>query len=388
MVRTIFERYSQGGMSQRGIAAELNGAGMLRADANPWTGKQIGRILDNPAYVGRCVLDDELVAGNWEPIIDLRTWEQARAVRASDKRRTSLLRAAKGGPYLLSGMLFCGHCDRKLVHRATHNGQRDGIYVCIEPGGKWCPGGSIASARADESCILLIPRAGLESLAAHLRTSPLVTIVTSVESIVVDHTTDTQAEWSVPEHIDTHVEQFQHCLAFLERHVRHAPVRRLRQFPQSLHALALGCCIGGPRLELRTVSTQGFEFFGERSSCDLQRTDVEPALESFGVGVRHRLLQCRDLRLGDCQLVLLHPHLLASQPEIVTSETHEAIRLAEDGRDLVPHQRLDVVGLEPHSVDAADVATLVASSPAQVFTTSSTAVLAVSPDELLTARAV
>ncbi len=150
MVRTIFERYSQGGMSQRGIAAELNGAGMLRADANPWTGKQIGRILDNPAYVGRCVLDDELVAGNWEPIIDLRTWEQARAVRASDKRRTSLLRAAKGGPYLLSGMLFCGHCDRKLVHRATHNGQRDGIYVCIEPGGKWCPGGSIASARADE----------------------------------------------------------------------------------------------------------------------------------------------------------------------------------------------------------------------------------------------
>ena len=47
-------------------------------------------------------------------------------------------------------MLFCGHCDRKLVHRATHNGQRNGIYVCIEPGGKWCPGGSIGSARADE----------------------------------------------------------------------------------------------------------------------------------------------------------------------------------------------------------------------------------------------
>ena len=143
MVRTIFERYSRGGVSQRSIAAELNGAGMLRAEAQEWTGKQVGRILDNPTYVGRCVLDEEPVAGNWEPIIDLKTWERARAVRGGDKRRTSLLRAAKGGPYLLSGMLYCGHCDRKLVHRATHNGE--GIYVCVEPGGKWCPGGSIAS---------------------------------------------------------------------------------------------------------------------------------------------------------------------------------------------------------------------------------------------------
>jgi hypothetical protein len=150
MVRTIFESYSQGGRSQRSIAAEFNSAGMLRPDAQEWTGKQIGRILDNPAYVGRCVLDGEFVAGNWEPIVDAKTWEQARAVRATDKRRTSLLRVAKGGPYLLSGMLYCGHCDRKLVHRATHNGQRDSIYVCIEAGGKWCPGGSIASARADE----------------------------------------------------------------------------------------------------------------------------------------------------------------------------------------------------------------------------------------------
>jgi|SRR5680860_450631 len=127
MVRTIFSRYSQGGVSQRSIATELNSAGMLRADAQAWSGKQIGRILDNPAYVGRCILDGELVAGNWDPIIDLKTWERARAVRAGDKRRTTLLRTAKGGPYLLSGMLFCGHCDRELVHRATHNGQPEAV---------------------------------------------------------------------------------------------------------------------------------------------------------------------------------------------------------------------------------------------------------------------
>jgi hypothetical protein len=110
----------------------------------------VGRILDNPAYVGRCAVDGELVPGSWKAIVDDKTWEQARAVREADKRRISLLRAAKGGPYLLSGMLHCGHCGRRLVHRATPSGQRDGIYVCIEPGGKWCPGGSIGCGRADE----------------------------------------------------------------------------------------------------------------------------------------------------------------------------------------------------------------------------------------------
>lgn len=82
--------------------------------------------------------------------MEVETWEQARAVREADKRRISLLRSAKGGPYLLSGLLHCGHCGRRLVHRATPSGERDGIYLCIDPGGKWCPGGSIGCGRADE----------------------------------------------------------------------------------------------------------------------------------------------------------------------------------------------------------------------------------------------
>jgi hypothetical protein len=150
MVRTIFQRYSEGGVSQYRIARELNDSGKLRGGAKQWTARQVGRVLDNPAYVGRCVFDGELVPGSWEAIVDDKMWEQARAVREADKRRISLLRAAKGGPYLLSGLLHCGHCGRRLVHRATHGGQRDGIYVCLEPGGKWCPGGSIGCGRADE----------------------------------------------------------------------------------------------------------------------------------------------------------------------------------------------------------------------------------------------
>jgi hypothetical protein len=132
------------------IARELNDAGNLRGEAKQWTARQVGRVPDNPAYVGRCVFDGELVPGSWQAIVDDATWQQARAVREADKRRISLLPAAKGGPYLLSGMLHGGICGRRLVHRATHSGKREGIYVCIEPGGKWCPGGSIGSGRADD----------------------------------------------------------------------------------------------------------------------------------------------------------------------------------------------------------------------------------------------
>ncbi len=48
--------YSQGGVRQSCTATELNSAGMLREEAQDCTGRQIGRILDDPAYVGRCVL--------------------------------------------------------------------------------------------------------------------------------------------------------------------------------------------------------------------------------------------------------------------------------------------------------------------------------------------
>ena len=144
MVREIFSRYAQGGTSQHRIARDLNDANSGKA----WTAKQVGRILDNPAYIARCIVDDDMLQANWKAIVDEDTWNRARIVRGNDQRRRSLLRAKKGGPYLLSGLLYCGYCGRKMIHRASKN--RAGIYVCVEPGGKWCPGGSVKESNADD----------------------------------------------------------------------------------------------------------------------------------------------------------------------------------------------------------------------------------------------
>jgi site-specific DNA recombinase len=131
-IRYIFRRYAEGpGVSQYRIAQELNDAGVPWRDGKQWQQRQVGRILDNPAYGARCVVGDELVGATWEAIVEKDTWKRAREIRESDKRRISLIRAVRSGPYLLSGLLHCGHCRRKLVHRAISRDSRQrGASMC------------------------------------------------------------------------------------------------------------------------------------------------------------------------------------------------------------------------------------------------------------------
>jgi DNA invertase Pin-like site-specific DNA recombinase len=149
-VRRVFIDYARGDMSQYRIAQRLTDDGVLRPNGRPWTDKQVGRVLDNPAYAALCVADDGYVDGSWEPIIDRALWDTVRELRINNIHRTKMLRAVKGGPYLLSGFLYCGYCGKKLVHRSTRNRQRNGIYLCVLPGGKRCPGGSVCTAKADD----------------------------------------------------------------------------------------------------------------------------------------------------------------------------------------------------------------------------------------------
>jgi DNA invertase Pin-like site-specific DNA recombinase len=147
IVRHAFALYADG-ISANRIAVELNRKGMVRPSEAPWTCQQVGHLLDNPAYAALCIVDDDLVAAVWEPIIARDTWEAVRRLRAGDKRRRRQLRVTKGGPYLLSGMLYCGYCGGKLKHR-SRAGKEHGIYVCVDRQSRWCPGGSIDCALID-----------------------------------------------------------------------------------------------------------------------------------------------------------------------------------------------------------------------------------------------
>ena len=86
-------------------------------DVNPTTGKHIRYstvrgMLSNPRYAGINTLNGEVVAkGNWEAIIDDATWAAAEA-RWEKQPKAKTTNARK---HLLSGFLYCGNCNRRLV---------------------------------------------------------------------------------------------------------------------------------------------------------------------------------------------------------------------------------------------------------------------------------
>jgi site-specific DNA recombinase len=150
-VREIFSRYLEG-QTQYEIAKSLNEQGRTRPFGGVWRTQQIGRVIDNPAYVALCILDGERFPANWEPIIDLETWEKVHELR---KHTIAIHHGRKlAGPrtHLLSGLIHCGVCGRKLHFHAARS--RSSYYKCPKSHHEYhtqsCPGGSIAAYRAEE----------------------------------------------------------------------------------------------------------------------------------------------------------------------------------------------------------------------------------------------
>jgi hypothetical protein len=106
-------------------------------------------VLDNPALAGLCLLEGEFYPATWEPIIDNELWEQVRT-RRQHRSATHRRNRLKGrGPYLLTGLIYCGYCDNRIHHRSKKD-TKSGIYRCVGwdvDGG--CNGVSIVAHRAE-----------------------------------------------------------------------------------------------------------------------------------------------------------------------------------------------------------------------------------------------
>ncbi|MGH2757289.1 MAG: recombinase family protein [Actinomycetota bacterium] len=136
-IRALFASYVAGA-SANAIARELNAAGVTTARGTRWEGIKVGKLLDNPAYAALCVLDDTLVDATWPAIVDRATWDAARSRRAHDPRRTGNLGKRRPvAPYLLSKLLWCGQCGRRMSHTTTTR-DHAGLYLCEgEDWGTW-----------------------------------------------------------------------------------------------------------------------------------------------------------------------------------------------------------------------------------------------------------
>lgn len=134
-VRQIFQWYVDGA-SGITIAQRLNDAGVRRTRGGMWNNGKVYRLLDRVwRYAGYSEINrlgerEYVIArGNWEPIISealAREVVAQRAQREIDKGWTE-------APYVLSGVVVCGHCGRRMhvqANRRPLTGQHQMELIC------------------------------------------------------------------------------------------------------------------------------------------------------------------------------------------------------------------------------------------------------------------
>jgi DNA invertase Pin-like site-specific DNA recombinase len=166
IVRWLFRTYADTDASLRGLAAELNRRGILPPKTAPcWGMGTIRRMFENPVYLGEVVWNrrgrgrffgvvdckvqplsesdkktrphskDQWISrtDRHEAIIDQETFSRVQQKLIENKKRTA---KKSSGPFVLSGLLECGHCNKPMTGRTFRKRNRNGtestqrIYFC------------------------------------------------------------------------------------------------------------------------------------------------------------------------------------------------------------------------------------------------------------------
>jgi site-specific DNA recombinase len=130
VVRRIFAEYVAG-RSQLAITRDLIRDGVPTARGGRWHQGTVRSMLANPIHAGLIEHEGETFPGEHEAIIDLTTWERAKALRATKARTHGPGRPPAGRHLFRRGMLRC-ECGAAMVPRTQRNRRSDPyeIYLC------------------------------------------------------------------------------------------------------------------------------------------------------------------------------------------------------------------------------------------------------------------
>ena len=121
------------GESCYGIAQDLNERGAPAPSGEGWHPTNVTRLLKNPAYAGKRVLQGKVVSdGNWPAIFDTATYDRLASILGDPARST---RREGGVRYLLTGIMICGVCGGRIGVIKQRGGYL--AYCCVgKPGAK------------------------------------------------------------------------------------------------------------------------------------------------------------------------------------------------------------------------------------------------------------
>jgi site-specific DNA recombinase len=141
VLQEIFRLYTRSRLGTRAIADALNQRGLTTRAGKPWSGVIIGRMLDNPAYVGDIAYRDVYVPDAHPALIDRDIFAKAQTVAAARTDRTTH-RAMSDSDYYLTGLIACPECGHRYIGTAaTGKTRRYRYYTCyhrIRYGPKGC----------------------------------------------------------------------------------------------------------------------------------------------------------------------------------------------------------------------------------------------------------
>jgi site-specific DNA recombinase len=170
VIREIFKLYATGRFSFRTLAEHLNRQGIKpprgedkanhnRPKAVIFTGDVLKDLIGNPSYLGKVVIERELVEGRHPALVDERTWLACQDVKRRNIRRTS--KAWTKHTYPLTPVLLCARCGGPMHGEAySRRGHLHRYYGChasrgnrsaVHPSGPRCDARLIKSEVLDEA---------------------------------------------------------------------------------------------------------------------------------------------------------------------------------------------------------------------------------------------
>lgn len=129
IVKRIFQEYAAG-RAAVDIYTDLNNEGYRTRTGKPFNKNSIRKIISNEKYKGVYVYADIYDESGIPPIVSAELWEAAQ-VEKKKHREAPALKRVEGG-YLLSGKLYCGHCQELMTAGGgtSKTGRKYFYYVC------------------------------------------------------------------------------------------------------------------------------------------------------------------------------------------------------------------------------------------------------------------
>ena len=134
IIEEMFERYSTGLYYDQQIADWLNLLGVLTFRKHPFTKDSVRVMLQNPFYMGTVLYrgafiqgksrrgKGEMIKGVHQPIISEDLFARCQKVRAL-RRRTIDTKPYTRHTYLLSGIITCKNCEKKMRAQSANAGR-------------------------------------------------------------------------------------------------------------------------------------------------------------------------------------------------------------------------------------------------------------------------